>query len=275
MAKRVQAMAAGRLPKLVVDLGWGSSARRGRPRKLWAGRSKANLTELKIDDATIQNCDCNKTAFKTIAMSRTAERDEANMKEEATKRNTGTVAAYLDLDDSSLGKKMRLRPYFDGGHERGAQLMFQCRASCLLLNNYTAGWSREATRLLDDGNLDVEGAKACQCCDKNVEENLIHFLLECPQYDGSTSYDRKAFLGELKDLVGGVLFGKFEALTKAQKVQKLLGRGFWGELSLDVHKLLQRFLVSAWGVREKFYSDRSAGGNTGRVANGLPATAHN
>ena len=154
--------------------------------KLWADHSKANLTELQIDDATIQNRDCDKTAFKTIAMACTAERDEANMKEEATKRNTGTVAAYLELDDSSLGKKMRLRPYFDGAHERGAQLMFQCRATCLLLNNYTVGWSRESTRLLDDGNLDVAGAKACQCCDKNVEENLTHFLLECPQYDGAT-----------------------------------------------------------------------------------------
>jgi hypothetical protein len=269
-AKRVQAMGTNRLPKLTTTVDWGKNSCRGRPKKLWGDRAKAVVSELNIDLA--QHVDTGKAVFKKLIIAKTAGRDLANMKVEAGRHSS--VAAYLELEEGASGRQ--LCHYLDSDDWQGAQLMFQCRASCLPLNGLTGKWRRQTSRIRDDGTLEVIEDKNCKCCDKETEESLGHFLLECSKYDsGVGKLDRKDFLKTLKGLAGDQKFAEWDLLPKVKKLQKLLKPEFWGKkgalVVTNVGYLVQRFLKDAWSVREEFCS---ACGDTGRVANGLMATAH-
>ena len=275
--KRVHQMPADRLPKVVTGVDWGVNARAGRPKKLWVQRSEANLVELKIDDSVIADTNMKKPAFKKIALQCAADKDAEFMKAEALTRSS--VAKFLELDNVSSERKMQ--PYLDSSNWRGAELMFKCRASCLLLNGVTGKWSRKDLPILPVGNLDEESVKQCRCCAGKPAESLEHFLLECPRFDNvdvaSADVGRLVFLGRLKQLVGDTVFLRWENLTPTKRVQALLGRACWGKLVVEVHALLQEFLVVAWKARKDFLESsvsvpRSA--HIGRVANGQLAIAH-
>ena len=249
-----------------------------RPRKLWVNRSKTNLRDLNIADSVIADDDLSKLAFKKIALRCAAGKDAAFMKEEAVARSS--VAKFLELDNVNSERKMQT--YLDSANWRGAELMFQCRASSLLLNGLMGKWTRKDSRILPDGNLDEESVKECQCCDGKTVESLEHFLLECPLFDndGAASADvgRLSFLERLQVLVGDTLFVSWENFPKDKRVQVLLGEAFWGEHVVEVHSLFQKFVAAAWKARKVFLESlvtvpRSA--HYGRVANGQLAIAHN
>ena len=109
------------------------------------------------------------------------------------------------------------------------------------------------------------------------------FLLECPCFDHATgmgSLGRVEFMDQLKQLVGGTEFDKWESLSKDERIKFFLGEKFWRKKAGEVHCLVQKFLASAWKQRGDFVTDLldsscSAGGDTGCVANGHLATAHN
>jgi hypothetical protein len=277
-AKRIHIMQADRLPKVVTGTVWGAKVGRGRPRKLWVDRSKENLKAFKIDDVVIADKSLKKMDFKKLAIRCAADKDKLYMEAEAVARST--VKAYLELDNVSTGRSMR--HYLDSSNRRGAELMFQCRASSLLLNSRTAKWSRHTARTLPDGTVQSAAIKECQCCSLNVDETMVHFLMDCPcfEFDGDLgSLGRTSFLVQLKQLVGAVEFGKWELFSKEKRVQLLLGESFWGKKVGEVHDLFQKFLVSIWKERESVVADFSnsscsARGDTGRVANGQLATAH-
>ena len=276
-AKRVHCMSAVRLPKVVTGVDWGANGCRGRPRQLWVNRSKTNLQELNIADSVIADNALNKMAFKKVALRCAAGKDAAFMKAEAAK--SSSVAKFLELDNVNSERKMQ--PYLDSSNWRGAELMFQCRASSLLLNGLTGKWSRKASRILPDGNLDEETAKECQCCVGKPVESLEHFLLECPLFDnvGAVSSDvgRLSFLRRLKLLVGDTIFVSWENF-KDKRVRVLLGQAFWGKHVVEVHLLFQEFLAAAWNARKAFLENLVSvpcSVHSGRVANGQLATAHN
>jgi hypothetical protein len=270
-------MPADRPPKVVTGVDWGVNARKGRPKKLWVQRSKANLVDLNIDDSVIADNNLKKPDFKKIALQCAADKDDAFMKAEAVTRSS--VARFRELDN--VNSERRMQPYLDSSNWRGAELMFKCRASCLLLNGLMGKWSRKDLPLLPDGNLDEESGKQCQCCVGKPVESLEHFLLECPRFDNvdvaSVDVGRLSFLSRLKQLVGDSVYLRWENLTHAKRVQALLGRACWGKLVVEVHALLQEFLVVVWKARKEFLESlvsvpRSA--HIGRVANGQLAIAH-
>jgi hypothetical protein len=272
---------------MLVGIDWGAKASRGRPKRLWVDRCKTNLEKLGISESAVSDATNSKEVFKKLVVAAVAQMDEANMKLEAAGRSS--IAAFLELDNISTGRRMGA--YLDSDNRRGAELMFQCRAGCLRLNALVGKWNRTAPRLVDDGTVVVGGSLECGCCSNQSVESLQHFVLECSCYDSAGLFGRQEFLSKLKLLAGDPLFAVWEGLSVSERVGSLLGDKFWekasngpvsaeGEklpVSCAVHGLLQKFLVSAWKVREDFLASvtSSARGDTERVANGHVATARN
>jgi hypothetical protein len=197
------------------------------------------------------------------------------------------LTGFLTITYLLTGRRMGA--YLDSDNWRGAELMFQCRAGCLRLNGIVGRWNKVVPRLVDDGTAVVGSSLECGCCSNKSVESLQHFVLECSCYDSAGVFGRQEFLSKLKLLAGDQLFAVWQGLSVDERVCSLLGDKFWkkasngpvsGEgvklpVSPAVHGMLQKFLVSAWKVREDtLVSDTSsARGDTERVANGHMATA--
>ena len=123
-------------------------------------------------------------------------------------------------------EKPKYEMWYDGS--LGGDLLFRARAQCLDVNARTYRWSES-------------GERKCEKCDANVDETVMHVMLECSEY----VEERMEMMEEV--FCEGLNTGVPEGRTGVEKMVCCLGLN--DECSVSGINAVKNFLERMWGKR--------------------------
>ena len=207
---RLKRMPKHRLPSMVQSCRWQQSATSKRP-AMHSEQVKAaeKMAHLNVDEHAAKQA-TSYAAFKTSAAKAIRTADMRQL----TDTDQSTLKRCLDAHADTKQFPTKMRDYLHGPLTDSMRTKLMFTAGFAPVNHMLA---KQGTQPQDTGRSRTTAGQDCPFCPCS-DETQEHFVLECPAFDNL----RQPALQALELIVGADNFQKWQCLTAAQRLHRLL-----------------------------------------------------